>query len=246
MWSPDQYLQFEKERSQPFFDLLSLVEPRPQMRMVDLGCGTGALTQQLHQRMGAAQTTGIDSSPEMLARALALTSDTLHFEQGDIADFQATELDLLFSNAALHWIPDHERLVPRLVSCLRHGGQLAVQMPCNDDHPSHRVARETAAAFGLTAQRAELLLPERYATILHDAGMIRQHVRVQVYGHLLPCAADVVEWVKGSTLTEYREPLGPARFEEYLAEYSRRLLDEIGNVAPYFYTFRRMLIWATR
>ena len=245
MWSPEQYLRFEKERAQPFFDLLSLVEPRPQMRVVDLGCGTGALTRELHEKLGANETTGIDRSAEMLAKARSLASDSLNFEQGDIATFAAADVDLVFSNAALHWIADHERLFRRLIGFLRPGGQLAVQMPWNDDHPSHRIARETAAAFGLTPQRAELLSPENYASLLHESGMARQHVRVQVYGHLLPRASGVVEWVKGSTLTEYREPLGPVRYEEFLVEYSRRLLAEIGDGAPYFYTFKRVLIWGS-
>jgi len=229
MWSPEQYQRFEKERAQPFHDLAALIESRPDMRVVDLGCGTGSLTRVLHETLQAAETIGIDSSTEMLAKADAQTSPSLHFQQGDIASFTASGLDLLFSNAALHWIPDHERLFPRLISYLGSRGQLAVQMPCNDDHPSHRVAREVAAAFGLKPQRAGLLPIERYAHILHSAGMTRQNVRVQVYAHLLPSARDVVEWVKGSTLTEYREPLGPDRFAEFVDEYSRRLLAEIGD-----------------
>ncbi len=219
MWSPEQYQRFEKERAQPFHDLAALIEPCPHMRVVDLGCGTGSLTRLLHDTLDASETTGIDSSSEMLAKAAGQTSPSLHFQQGDIASFTASGLDLLFSHAALHWIPDHERLFPRLISYLGSRGQLAVQMPWNDDHPSHRVAREVAAAFGLTPHRADILPVERYACILHSAGMTRQHVRVQVYGHLLPAAGDVVEWVKSSTLTEYREPLGPDRFAEFVDEY---------------------------
>lgn len=248
MWSPQQYERFEAERAQPFHDLLALIEPRPGMRVADLGCGTGALTRQLHEGLQAVETTGIDRSAEMLAKAEALASDSLRFKLGDIAAFQSTGLDLVFSNAALHWIPDHETLFPHLLAALAPQGQLAVQMPCNDDHPSHRVARETAASFGLTPQRAELLPPERYASILHTGGLLRQHLRVQVYGHLLPSPADVVEWVKGSTLTEYRAPLGPQRYDEFVTEYARRLLDELAAPAsePYFYTFKRMLMWGTR
>ena len=246
MWNPEQYARFEKERALPFHDLVALVERRTRMRVVDLGCGTGALTRQLHDDLGAAETLGIDSSAEMLEKAAGHASSSLHFEQGDIAAFAATDLDLLFSNAALHWIPDHERLFPKLISWLGGRGQLAVQMPWNDDHPSHRVAREVAAAFGLAPQRAVLLPPERYVSILHSAGMVRQHVRMQVYGHLLPSAADVVEWVKGSTLTEYRNALGPGRYEEFVEEYSRRLRSEIGEGENYFYTFKRVLIWGSR
>jgi trans-aconitate 2-methyltransferase len=246
MWNPEQYARFEKERALPFHDLVALVERRTQMRVVDLGCGTGALTRQLHDALDASETLGIDSSAEMLAKANVHASHSLRFERCDIEGFAATDLDLLFSNAALHWIPDHERLFPKLISCLGSRGQLAVQIPWNDDHPSHRIAREVAAAFGLAPQRAVILPPERYSSILHSAGMTRQHVRMQVYGHLLPSAADVVEWVKGSTLTEYRNPLEPDRYEEFVDEYSRRLMAEIGEGENYFYTFKRVLIWGTR
>ena len=246
MWNPEQYARFEKERALPFHDLVALVERRARMRVVDLGCGTGALTRQLHDALDAAETLGIDSSAEMLEKAAPHASGSLHFEQADIAAFAATDLQLLFSNAALHWIPDHERLFPKLISCLGSHGQLAVQMPWNDEHPSHRIAREVAAAFGLAPRRAVILPPEQYSSILQSAGMVRQQVRVQVYGHLLPCAADVVEWVKGSTLTEYRNPLGPERYEEFVEEYSRRLMVEIGEGESYFYTFKRVLIWGSR
>ena len=246
MWNPEQYARFEKERALPFHDLVALVERRTRMRVVDLGCGTGVLTRQLLDALDAAEALGIDSSAEMLEKAASHASGSLHFEQGDIAAFAATDLDLLFSNAALHWIPDHERLFPKLIACLGLHGQLAVQMSWNDDHPSHRIAREVAAAFGLAPQRGVILTPERYSSILQCAGMVRQHVRVQVYGHLLPSAAEVVEWVKGSTLTEYRNPLGPDRYEEFVREYSRRLMAEIGEGENYFYTFKRVLIWGAR
>ena len=246
MWSPEQYQRFEKERAQPFYDLVSLVALREQMRVADLGCGTGALTRQLHDTLHAAETVGVDSSAEMLSKARLHASGSLRFECNDIASFEAHDLDLLFSNAALHWIPEHETLFPKLISFLGAGGQMAVQMPWNDDHPSHRIAREVGAAFGQTPQRADLLPPEQYARILHDAGMKRQHVRVQIYTHLLPSSSDVVEWVKGSTLTEYRKALAPERYEEFLREYSRRLLREIGESENYFYTFKRVLICGSR
>src|SRR5829696_10500333 len=113
-WNPAQYEQFRDERSQPFFDLLDLVQPRPEMRVVDLGCGTGELTWELHRRLAARETLGIDNSPAMLARSMAFAGDGLRFEPGDIGAFKSEGgYDLVFSNAALHWIPDHEALLPR-------------------------------------------------------------------------------------------------------------------------------------
>src|SRR6185295_14627760 len=103
-WDPTQYHKFQAERSAPFFDLLALVEIRPDLKVVDLGCGTGELTRQLADALPGSDVTGIDSSSQMLdaARTKSLASPSLHFEQGDQAQLTG-EWDLIFSNAALHW-----------------------------------------------------------------------------------------------------------------------------------------------
>ncbi len=245
MWDPTQYERFKDERAQPFRDLAALIEPRPRMRVADLGCGTGELTRELHEQLAAAETAGIDSSATMLLKSQSFGSETLRFEQADIAVFVADRpFDLIFSNAALHWIPDHEHLFARLVALLSPHGQLAVQMPANHDHPSHRVAAELAPSFGVSPV-LNVLPPERYATLLRHLGFARQHVRLQVYGHVLPSTAGVVEWTKGSTLTPYRDALSPERYDEFLAEYTKRVIEALGDKQPYFYTFKRVLMWAT-
>src|SRR5258707_10500899 len=149
MWSPNQYERFKGERAQPFHDLLALVEPRPGMRVVDLGCGTGELTRLMHEQLEAAETLGVDSSAEMLAKAAAFAGTSLHFEQTPVEGFGGHEpFDLLFSNAALHWVEDHPALFARLTTMIAAGGQLAVQMPFNHDHVSQRVAAQLAPLFG--------------------------------------------------------------------------------------------------
>jgi trans-aconitate 2-methyltransferase len=243
-WDVDQYERFKNERAQPFRDLAALIEPRPNMRILDLGCGTGELTRELHEQLSASETLGIDSSESMLAKASP--SSTLHFQLADIESFAADRsFDLVFSNAALHWITNHERLFTNLMPLLAPNGQLAIQMPANHDHPSHRIAAELAASFGITPRTINILAPESYAALLHRLGFLRQHVRVVVYGHVLASTADVVEWTKGSTLTPYREALSAERYEEFLAEYTTRLVATLGDSRPYFYTFKRVLLWAS-
>jgi trans-aconitate 2-methyltransferase len=140
-WNPEQYGRFRDERARPFFDLLDLVQPGPGMRVVDLGCGTGELTRELHLRREAQETVGIDNSPAMLAKSEVFAGDGLRFDHGDIGAFTSEgDLDLVFSNAALQWVPDHEPLFRRLTTALTQSGQLAVQMPANNDHPSHLTA----------------------------------------------------------------------------------------------------------
>jgi trans-aconitate 2-methyltransferase len=246
MWSPEQYERFKAERRQPFDDLLSLVERRPRMRVVDLGCGTGELTRELHETLGARETIGIDASETMLLKAGRFEGEMLHFERGDIETFVARQpFDLIFSNAALHWVPEHEQLLTRLTSFLSANGQIAIQMPANDPHASHRVAAEVADTFGIAPRPDYILDIARYSELLYHLGCKRQHVRMQVYGHVLPSAGDVVEWVRGALLTHYEALLTPERYAEFVDTYRTRLADVLPDERPYFYTYRRILFWAT-
>ncbi|MCL6643992.1 MAG: methyltransferase domain-containing protein [Dehalococcoidia bacterium] len=247
-WNPDQYERFRNERSQPFFDLLELVQPAPGGRAVDLGCGTGELTRVLHERLGAAETLGIDSSPAMLERAAQFAGGGLRFELADIATFAAERpFDVVFSNAALQWLPDHERLVPRVAELVAPGGQLAFQVPANADHPSHLIAHALAreepfaTALGGYVRDWPVLPPELYAGLLDGLGFEHVHVRLQVYVHRLASSDEVVEWVRGTLLTDYERRLGPELYAQYLARYRERLLGDIGERAPYVYTFKRVL-----
>lgn len=247
MWSPSQYGRFRQERRQPFDDLVALVVPRPAMRIADLGCGPGELTRELHERFSARETIGIDDSAAMLAKASSHSTPTLRFEQQPVQAFEATDpFDLIFSNAALHWVGDHEKLLARLSGLLSMHGQLAIQMPANDSHASHRIAAHVARHFGLEPRPSPILPIEQYAALLHRLGFAQPLVRIQVYGHLLPSSADVVEWVRGALLTHYESQLTAEAFSEFLTRYRGALLGEIGDVAPYFYTYRRILIHAMR
>jgi trans-aconitate 2-methyltransferase len=251
-WKPAQYEKFRDERAQPFFDLLALVEPRPQLRAVDLGCGTGELTRTLHERLACRATLGVDSSPAMLERAAAHTREGLSFEQADLGSFEGTgPYDLVFSNAAVQWVPDHPRLFERLRQLVAPGGQLAVQLPANHDHPSHLSARAVAErapfaqALGGYVRELTVLPAEHYAQLLHELGFERQHVRLQVYPHLLRSRDDVVEWVKGTLLTDYEKRLTPEQFRSFEEEYRRELASRLPDARPFFYPFKRLLLWAS-
>src|SRR5262245_44818371 len=140
-WDPDQYHRFAAARTRPFHDLLAMVAPVPGGRVVDLGCGAGELTVQVHDDTGAASTLGVDTSAHMLAEAAQYEREGLHFERADLRDaISQGPWDIAFSNAVLHWVPDHRRLLRDIAGSLAPGGQLAVQVPANFDHPSHTVA----------------------------------------------------------------------------------------------------------
>lgn len=256
-WDPAQYHRFRDERSRPFHDLLDLVENDAVERMVDLGCGSGELTAMAADRLGASDVLGLDTSEAMLAEAAAHERPGLRFWRGDISRFGAGDepVDLVLSNAALQWVPDHPAVLAAWSAALRPGGQLAVQLPANADHPSHTVVNEVARespfaeALGGTVPPdpvAAVHRPEEYAQMLHDLGFARQHVRLQIYGNTMSSTADVVEWVRGTTLTRMRKALPEELFEPFVDRYREVLLDVLGNQAPYFYAFKRILFWARR
>jgi trans-aconitate 2-methyltransferase len=247
MWSPETYNRFAAEREQPFWDLVSLLEPRGGGSVVDLGCGDGRLTASLHRRLGAERTRGIDSSPQMLTAAAAHASPEVTFERGDIGAWSGEDIDVVFSNAALQWVADHRAVLARWRSSLAQGGELAVQVPANGAHPSHAVARELGRerlgdAAPLDPVAGNVLEPEDYAAVLHDLGLRDVHVRLQVYIHELASTAAVVEWVRGTSLARFKGVLSGEEYEEFVVEYRRRLLAELGDRSPYVYTFRRILM----
>lgn len=252
-WNPAQYERFANERTRPFLDLLAMVTPVPGGRVVDLGCGTGELTRLLHDRTGAAETVGVDSSETMLAKSGEFAARGLSFELADIATYRPpAPYDVVFSNAALQWVPDHPALIPALARLVRAGGQFAFQVPANDDHTSHVTARDVAAeepfrsALGGYERSWPVMPPEWYAEQLDAMGFSSLNVRLQVYGHHLPSSADVVEWVKGTYLTDYARRMPSHLYEQYLVRYRHVLLERIGERRPYFYAYKRILVHAVR
>lgn len=258
-WNPAIYDTFKTERAQPFHDLLALLQPVPNPPVaVDLGCGTGELTRVLHDHVGARDTVGIDSSAAMLAdanvHATAEPGHELCFEPGDLATFHRPgEVDVVFANASLHWVPDHAGVLARWAASLRPGGQLAVQVPSNAGHPSHTLITELmgeAPFAGASAGPVEpdpvavnVLRPEEYALLLDALGFAEQHVRLQVYTHRLASAAAVADWTAGTTLTRVRKVLAPDLVAEFDARYRARLVAVLGDREPYLYPFQRVLFW---
>jgi trans-aconitate 2-methyltransferase len=144
-WDAEHYLRFADARTLPAIDLLSRITLADARHVVDLGCGPGNSTAPLKARWPAAAVTGVDSSAELLAAARR-DHPGIAFERADIASWTAAEpCDVIFANASLQWVGDHQRLMPRLFDQLAPGGVLAVQMPRNHDFATHRLMRQVAA-----------------------------------------------------------------------------------------------------
>ena len=252
-WSPDQYLKFSGPRLRPAVDLLARVDLTAPTRVYDLGCGAGNVTRLLAERWPAASITGVDDSAEMLAQAARELPPATWIRQS-LADWATTmPADLIFSNAALHWLPQHERLFPRLLGQLAPGGVLAAQMPRNFAAPSHTLIAETVR-HGAWRHRLEHLLRPVPVAAPHDYYAMLEPLAASIdiweteYLQVLRGADPVKEWTKGTWLKQFLDELVEPERAEFEADYARRLriayppLDDGTTLFP----FRRLFIVARR
>lgn len=229
-WDPAQYLAFSDHRLQPALDLMARIAVADPARIHDLGCGPGNVTALLARRWPAAAITGIDSSAEMLDRAATDFPD-ISWQQADIGQWQPeAPADLIFSNAALHWLRDHDRLFPALIDKLAPGGTLAVQMPNNFLRPTHRLVEQAAEALGLTGALAHLIAPPP----VHSPGFyydllspVTSSLAIWETDYLQPLAGDnpVADWTKGTWLRPFLDALEGPDAERLENEYRRRIAE---------------------
>lgn len=204
-WSPTQYLQFEKQRTQPAIDLAARVADRSVRTAVDVGCGPGNSTAVLRRVFPKASLLGVDLSPEMVEKAANRYPD-IPFRVCDAAALSG-QYDLVFSNACLQWIPHHDSLIPKLMERLTDGGVLAVQMPMNEAEPLYRIIREVTAEAkwgfqNVRLETNETCKPEVYCDILSDCASSFDMWEIKYY-HSLPDHRALIEWVRGTRLRPY-------------------------------------------
>lgn len=261
-WNPNQYLKFAAPRLRPQLDLIARIALDAPRTVFDLGCGTGSGTRMLAQRWPDADVTGVDASAAMLAKAAQDAGDgggdppgRLHWQQASIADWQpGAGADLIYSNAALHWLGDHARLFPHLMRQLAPGGVLAVQMPRNFDAPSHRLIDETVAAGPWRERLQPLVQPSPVGA------------PADYYGYVAPLASEldlweteylqvlagpdpVKEWTKGTWLPQFLDRLpSPAEQAAFEADYAERLRAAYPMRADgtTLFPFKRLFIVARR
>jgi trans-aconitate 2-methyltransferase len=233
-WDAHQYLKFAEARTRPALDLLARIPPLAVRQIYDLGCGTGHLTRLLAGRWPEATVVGIDGSQEMLSRAAA-GGGRIAWQLADIGSWEAEfPADLIVSNAALHWLPDHGRLAPRLLRQLAPEGVLAVQLPWNWNAPTHRLIREVleekgldggpfpAAALSACVLRAPVPEPSAYLDILGGEASAVE-LWCTEYFHRLEGPFPVLEWMKGTTLRPLLQVLDEGDAERFLHLYGERL-----------------------
>lgn len=253
MWDAKQYERFAADRARPFHDLLTRVFAEKPGHVVDLGCGTGETTATLLERWPSARVTGMDSSAEMLADTGRFAEPgRLEFVQADVRTWQPDEpVDVLLSNAAFQWVPEHLDLLPRFVGWLAPGGWFAFQVPGNYRAPAHAILTELRRSprwrdqVGEGADRhLDVHDPEVYLRTLAGLGC-RVDAWETTYLHVLPGEDPVLEWIKGTGLRPVLAALDEADRAAFLAEYGARLREAFprepwGTVLP----FRRIFVVA--
>ena len=252
-WNPERYLAFGDQRTRPAIDLMARVSLQQATRIADLGCGPGNATGLLVERWPKAKVIGIDNSRDMLAKA-AGSGIAATWVEAEIAAWAPQHpLDLIYSNAALHWLPDHQALLPRLLGCLQPGGVLAVQMPRNFEAPSHALLRVTAEsgpwadrlAGGLDWRR--VAAPEWYYDLLAPHAAVLD-IWETVYLHVLDGEDPVLNWTRSTALRPIMQALDEEHRPAFEAAYAARLREAYPRRADgqTLFPFRRLFIVAQR
>jgi trans-aconitate 2-methyltransferase len=253
-WDPDRYLTYADERGRPFVELLARVGAAAPRTVVDLGCGPGNLTRLLKERWPDAHVTGVDSSPEMVARAQegeeARAVDGVDFVVADLRSWgQGEPVDVLVSNATLQWVPGHLDLLPRLLGQVAPGGWLAFQVPGNFDEPSHTIRRDLAAEEPYAAATAGVAAPDAHDAATYLDALARLGCEVDAwettYLHVLTGEDPVFTWVSGTGARPTLQALPDELRAEFEEEFRRRLREAYppgpaGVVLP----FRRVFVVA--
>ena len=251
-WDPAQYLKFAGPRLRPAIDLIARIEAAAPRRVYDLGAGAGNVTRLLAERWPQAEIVGVDGSPEMLARAAAELPH-LAWEQADLAAWRPRRApDLIYSNAALHWIEGHRELIVALFAALAPGGTLAIQMPRNFAAPSPRSMGEAARMGPWRSVLAPLLRPapvsepEVYYDLL--AGRAR---RLDIWESEYLQVLDGEHPVKEFTKSTWLAPLLDALDEPWKSQFEACYTELVDRAYPRradgktLFPFRRLFIVAT-
>lgn len=233
-WNSKQYLKFKNERTQPSKDLAARLGSRSPKKLIDIGCGPGNSTAVLKSRYPSAYIVGADFSPDMIDRARAEHPDIEFIIFDAQKDFSAldNDFDIVFSNACIQWIPNHNKLLRDMMGVLKPGGELAVQIPCQREQPMHTIVRSVAAREKWKEHFSwenvfNILTAEEYygllAQLSSDFSMWKT-----VYYHRMPSHQSIIEWYRSTGLKPYFDALP----QELHADFEQDVLSEVKSAYP--------------
>ena len=253
-WDSQLYLRYERERTQPSIDLVSRIDLGSPATIIDLGCGPGNSTRVLRERWPAARVTGLDSSTAMIEKARQ-TSDAIDWRIGDIQTwYEPNRFDLVFANASLHWIDDHESLTKRLLEAVKPSGIFAFQMPALYNQPVAQAIHDVSESPTWQSHR----LSNQYTLRTHTPGEyydwlapLSKQLQIweTVYFHELADHQAIVDFYSSTGLKPYLEGLPSAELRE---QFKASVLEAVRNLFPaqrngkVLFPFRRIFLIAVR
>lgn len=251
VWDPNKYNKFKSERFAPFYDLLSLIHAKSNMDVLDLGCGTGELTRKLADKLVSANVLGIDSSREMLSEAQLYGDENVKFMQRTIEEqlHLNQQWDLIFSNAAIQWVDNHEMLIPNIITKLKKNGQLTIQIPSQNDNILNKMLNELVneepyrKELNNWTRVSPVLSTENYAELLFNNGCSEMTIYEKIYPLVVPSPEDLFEWIAGTALIPYIERFNDEIKEDFIAEFKSRIYKKFLKT-PVLYPFKRILMEA--
>lgn len=248
-WNPDVYNKFKAERYQPFYDLISHIHAKPNMNILDLGCGTGELTKMLADKFNPKKILGIDNSAEMLKQKPE--QPNIQFAQRTIEEQLALEekWDLIHANASLQWVNDHELLFPKIISQLLPEGQLAVQMPSQKENILNQLLYELVhetpyyEVLKDHIRHSPVLTLDEYTQLLYGNGAKEVLVYQKVYPILAQSTETLYEFIAGSALVPYMEKLPEAMSSDFISKFKSKISSRF-TATPVVYAFKRIILIA--
>lgn len=250
-WDPHAYLSFKEIRFRPFYDLMEMISATGLHKAIDLGCGTGEQTSILAEKFENAHFIGIDSSKEMLEKSKPYAQSRLKFDQQTVESFlemDADAWDLIFSNAALQWSDEHDKLFPKIMSKLSEGGQFAVQMPFQNQNALNQILLDIAGEKPFREElqgferRSPLLSVDEYVDMMFEAGLEDIQVFLKVYPIVANDSSNLLDFIAGSALIPYMERLETGSQERFKKLFLKRIQVRFKKF-PAIYSFKRILMY---
>lgn len=249
-WNPDVYNKFKENRYAPFYELISHIQAKPAMNIIDMGCGTGELTQVLADRFSQSRVLGIDSSAEMLAKAPR--QDNISFLQQSVEEqlMLPEKWDAIVANASLQWVEDHALLFPRIIEKLQPGGQLAVQMPSQNENILNQIlytlVHESPFYNVLEGaiRHSPVLSLDEYTRILISNDAEDVIVYQKVYPIIAQSIDTLYDFISGSALVPYMEKMEEPLQSEFVSVFKERIA-QCFPTAPMIYAFKRIILFAS-
>ena len=253
-WNSSQYLRFEQQRTQPAIDLAKKIRVKNPREILDVGCGPGNSSHVLKTIFPHANITGLDSSKDMIKKAESAYPDIMFRQCDAVRELSESKekYDVIFSNACLQWLPNHEKLIGNMLNALHENGELAVQMPMNQNEKAYQIMEEIICdpkwnIAGDPPERITSLSPEAYFDLLSRHATDFEIWETTYYHRMATCRS-IVEWVKGARLRPYLDALDAksgARLEQELFEriskaYAVRANEEI------IFKFKRLFFIAAK